>query len=177
MIPLFRHQIEQGGPVTVTHPDIIRYFMTIPEACQLVLEAGSMGEGGEIFIFDMGRPVKIADLARKMIRLAGYRPEIDIPITYTGLRPGEKLYEELLNVKESTQPTYNEKILIAKVREYDFDKVAQEITTLIDYAYLYKDFLVVSQMKHIVPEYISKNSQYERLDITNTPQSLLTAWK
>ena len=169
VIPLFRHQIEQGGPVTVTHPDIIRYFMTIPEACQLVLEAGSMGEGGEIFIFDMGRPVKIADLARKMIRLAGYRPEIDIPITYTGLRPGEKLYEELLNVKESTQPTYNEKILIAKVREYDFDKVAQEITTLIDYAYLYKDFLVVSQMKHIVPEYISKNSQYERLDITNTP--------
>lgn len=165
VIPLFRHQIEQGGPVTVTHPDIIRYFMTIPEACQLVLEAGSMGEGGEIFIFDMGRPVKIADLARKMIRLAGYRPEIDIPIAYTGLRPGEKLYEELLNVKEATQPTYNEKILIAKVREYDFDEVAKEIDTLIDYAYLYKNFMVVSQMKRIVPEYVSKNSQYERLDI------------
>lgn len=167
VIPLFRHQIEQGGPVTVTHPDIIRYFMTIPEACQLVLEAGSMGEGGEIFIFDMGRPVKIADLARKMIRLAGYRPEIDIPITYTGLRPGEKLYEELLNTKESTQPTYNEKILIAKVREYDFDEVAKEIDMLIKYAYLYKNFMVVSQMKHIVPEYVSKNSQYERLDIKN----------
>ncbi len=169
VIPLFRHQIEQGGPVTVTHPDIIRYFMTIPEACQLVLEAGSMGKGGEIFIFDMGRPVKIADLARKMIRLAGYRPEIDIPITYTGLRPGEKLYEELLNVKESTQPTYNEKILIAKVREYNFDEVAKDIDALVEYAYLYKNFMVVSQMKHIVPEYISKNSQYERLDISNTP--------
>ncbi len=169
VIPLFRHQIEQGGPVTVTHPDIIRYFMTIPEACQLVLEAGSMGKGGEIFIFDMGRPVKIADLARKMIRLAGYRPEIDIQITYTGLRPGEKLYEELLNVKEATQPTYNEKILIANVREYDFEQVTADIDKLLEYAYLYKNFMVVSQMKHIVPEYVSKNSQYERLDISNTP--------
>ncbi|MGN0186600.1 MAG: polysaccharide biosynthesis protein [Paludibacteraceae bacterium] len=165
VIPLFRHQIEKGGPVTVTHPDIIRYFMTIPEACQLVLEAGSMGEGGEIFIFDMGRPVKIVDLARKMIRLAGYRPEIDIPISYTGLRPGEKLYEELLNVKEMTQPTYNEKILIAKVREYDFDEVEHDVDRLIELARLYKSYLVVSQMKRIVPEFISKNSQFERLDI------------
>ncbi|MCI7337486.1 MAG: nucleoside-diphosphate sugar epimerase/dehydratase [Paludibacteraceae bacterium] len=170
VIPLFRHQIEKGGPVTVTHPDIIRYFMTIPEACQLVLEAGSMGEGGEIFVFDMGRPVKIVDLARKMIRLAGYRPEIDIPITYTGLRPGEKLYEELLNAKEVTQPTYNEKILIATVREYEFDDIVNDIDRLIEYARLYKSYLVVSQMKRIVPEFISKNSQFERLDIESNQQ-------
>ncbi len=167
VIPLFRRQIEKGGPVTVTHPDIIRYFMTIPEACQLVLEAGSMGSGGEIFIFDMGQPVKIVDLARKMIRLAGLKPEVDIPITYTGLRPGEKLYEELLNVKEITKPTYNEKILIANVREYDLDVVVKEIESMVKYAHQYKNYLVVSQMKHVVPEYISKNSQYERLDVEN----------
>ena len=129
-----------------------------------------MGEGGEIFVFDMGRPVKIVDLARKMIRLAGYRPEIDIPITYTGLRPGEKLYEELLNAKEVTQPTYNEKILIATVREYEFDDIVNDIDRLIEYARLYKSYLVVSQMKRIVPEFISKNSQFERLDIESNQQ-------
>ena len=165
VIPLFKHQIEKGGPITVTHPDIIRYFMTIPEACQLVLEAGSMGNGGEIFIFDMGQPVKIVDLARKMIRLAGYKPDVDIEIAYTGLRPGEKLYEELLNIKESTQPTYHEKIMIAKVREYDFNHVDLEIAELLKYANLYKNYMVVSKMKEIVPEYVSKNSQYERLDM------------
>src|ERR1035437_5064519 len=124
VIPYFKEQIEKGGPVTVTHPDIIRYFMTIPEACMLVLEAGSMGEGGEIFIFDMGSPVKIVNLAKKMIRLAGYIPEVDIKIEFTGLRPGEKLYEELLNNKEITIKTYNPKILIAKVQEYDYSKVS-----------------------------------------------------
>ena len=165
VIPLFKHQIEKGGPVTVTHPDIIRYFMTIPEACQLVLEAGSMGKGGEIFIFDMGQPVKIVDLARKMIRLAGYKPDVDIQISYTGLRPGEKLYEELLNAKEATQPTYHEKIMIATVREYDFAEVESEIAELLKYANLYKNYMVVSKMKEIVPEYVSKNSQYERLDM------------
>ena len=165
VIPLFKHQIEKGGPITVTHPDIIRYFMTIPEACQLVLEAGSMGNGGEIFIFDMGQPVKIVDLARKMIRLAGYKPDVDIQISYTGLRPGEKLYEELLNVKEATQPTYHEKIMIAKVREYDFNEIENEIAELLKFNKLYKNYMVVSKMKEIVPEYISKNSQYERLDM------------
>ena len=165
VIPLFKRQIEKGGPITVTHPDIIRYFMTIPEACQLVLEAGSMGKGGEIFIFDMGKPVKIVDLARKMIRLAGHKPDVDIEIAYTGLRPGEKLYEELLNIKESTQPTYHEKIMIAKVREYDFNHVEHEIAELLKYANLYKNYMVVSKMKEIVPEYVSKNSQYERLDM------------
>lgn len=165
VIPLFKRQIEKGGPITVTHPDIIRYFMTIPEACQLVLEAGSMGHGGEIFIFDMGEPVKIVDLARKMIRLAGHKPDVDIQISYTGLRPGEKLYEELLNIKEATQPTYHEKIMIAKVREYDFKEVEQEISELLKFANLYKNYMVVTKMKEIVPEYVSKNSQYERLDI------------
>lgn len=165
VIPLFQHQIEKGGPVTVTHPDIIRYFMTIPEACQLVLEAGMMGLGGEIFIFDMGLPVKIADLARKMIRLAGYKPDVDIQISYTGLRPGEKLYEELLNVKEMTQPTYHDKIMIAKVREYDFSEVEKSIEELLYYASLYKSYIVVSKMKALVPEYISNNSQYEQLDV------------
>lgn len=165
VIPLFKHQIEKGGPVTVTHPDIIRYFMTIPEACQLVLEAGSMGKGGEIFIFDMGQPVKIVDLARKMIRLAGYKPDVDIQISYTGLRPGEKLYEELLNIKEATQQTYHDKIMIAKVREYDFNEVEHEIAELLKFANLYKNYMVVSKMKEIVPEYVSKNSQYERLDM------------
>ena len=165
VIPLFKHQIEKGGPITVTHPDIIRYFMTIPEACQLVLEAGSMGNGGEIFIFDMGQPVKIVDLARKMIRLAGYKPDVDIQISYTGLRPGEKLYEELLNVKEATKPTYHEKIMIAQVREYDFNEVEHEIAELLKFANVYKNYMVVSKMKELVPEYISQNSQYERLDM------------
>jgi len=165
VIPLFKSQIEKGGPVTVTHPEIIRYFMTIPEACMLVLEAGSMGKGGEIFIFDMGSPVKIVNLARKMIRLAGYIPEVDIKIEYTGLRPGEKLYEELLNQKEVTIKTYNPKIMIAKVQEYDYDKVSLQIDELIQYSFMCKNFLTVSLMKKIVPEFLSKNSQYERLDV------------
>ena len=165
VIPHFKSQIEKGGPVTVTHPDIIRYFMTIPEACMLVLEAGSMGQGGEIFIFDMGSPVKIVNLARKMIRLAGYIPEVDIKIEFTGLRPGEKLYEELLNKKETTIKTYNQKILIAKVQEYDYSIVAPQIDELIRYSLMCKNFLTVSLMKKIVPEFLSKNSQFERLDV------------
>jgi len=167
VIPHFKQQIEKGGPVTVTHPDIIRYFMTIPEACLLVLEAGTMGNGGEIYIFDMGEPVKILDLAKKMIRLAGYIPDVGIPISFTGLRPGEKLYEELLNKKEITQKTHHPKIMIATVREYDFDDISQKINELITYSYLGKNFLTVSQMKSIVPEFISNNSQYERLDVEN----------
>ncbi|HEY5589709.1 MAG TPA: nucleoside-diphosphate sugar epimerase/dehydratase [Paludibacter sp.] len=165
VIPLFKSQIEKGGPVTVTHPEIIRYFMTIPEACMLVLEAGSMGEGGEIFIFDMGSPVKIVNLARKMIRLAGFIPEVDIKIEYTGLRPGEKLYEELLNHKETTQPTYHPKIMIATVQTFEYEKVSAQIDELILYSLQCKNFLTVSLMKKIVPEFLSKNSQYERLDV------------
>ena len=165
VIPYFKKQIENGGPVTVTHPEIIRYFMTIPEACMLVLEAGSMGHGGEIYIFDMGKPVKIVDLARKMIRLAGYIPEEDIKIVYSGLRPGEKLFEELLNKKEYTQNTHHTKIMIDNVQKYDFDKVSVLIDNLINYSKLCKDYLTVSTMKKIVPEFKSKNSQYERLDI------------
>lgn len=165
VIPHFKKQIEKGGPVTVTHPEIIRYFMTIPEACMLVLEAGTMGHGGEIFIFDMGSPVKIVNLARKMIRLAGFIPEVDIKIEFTGLRPGEKLYEELLNHKEITTKTHNPKIMIAKVQEYDFDSVSAQIDELIQYSFLSKNFLTVSLMKKIVPEFLSKNSQYERLDV------------
>jgi len=165
VIPHFKNQIEKGGPVTVTHPEIIRYFMTIPEACMLVLEAGTMGKGGEIFIFDMGSPVKIVNLARKMIRLAGYIPEVDIKIEYTGLRPGEKLYEELLNQKEITTKTHHPKIMIAKVQEYDYDSVSVQIDELIQYSFMCKNFLTVSLMKKIVPEFLSKNSQYERLDV------------
>ena len=161
VIPRFREQIEHGGPVTVTHPEIIRYFMTIPEACRLVLEAGSMGHGGEIYIFDMGKPVKILDLAKKMINLSGH-PEIKIE--FTGLRHGEKLYEELLNVKEQTQPTYHEKIMIASVREYDYDDVKERIARLVETSYGYDDMETVRAMKALVPEFISKNSCFERLD-------------
>ena len=164
VVPFFKKQIAEGGPVTVTHPDIIRYFMTIPEASCLVLEAATLGEGGEIFCFDMGHPVRIADLAKNMIRLAGYVPGKDIEITYTGLRPGEKLYEELLNQKEITLPTSNQKILVAKVLEYDFDTVATQIQTLIEEAKTGKVFPVVQKMKDIVPEFKSKNSVYEQLD-------------
>lgn len=167
VIPHFKQQIEKGGPVTVTHPDIIRYFMTIPEACLLVLEAGTTGNGGEIFIFDMGEPVKILDLAKKMIRLAGFVPDVDIMIKFTGLRPGEKLYEELLNKKEITKETHHPKIMIATVREYDYDEVSKNIDELIRYSFLGKNFLTVSQMKLIVPEFVSNNSQYERLDVEN----------
>lgn len=161
VIPRFRDQIQRGGPVTVTHPEIIRYFMTIPEACRLVLEAGSMGNGGEIYIFDMGKPVKIVDLAKRMISLSG---RTDVKIEFTGLRPGEKLYEELLNVKELTKPTYHEKIMIATVREYDYDEVKERIQKLIDVSYTYDQMKIVSAMKDIVPEFISKNSCFEALD-------------
>ena len=164
VVPYFKKQIAQGGPITVTHPDIIRYFMTIPEASSLVLEAATLGNGGEIFIFDMGQPVKISDLAKNMIRLAGYIPGKDIEIVYTGLRPGEKLYEELLNQKELTIPTTNSKILVAKVREYDFDEVSSSIEQLILSAQEGKIFPTVQLMKDIVPEYKSKNSIYEKLD-------------
>jgi FlaA1/EpsC-like NDP-sugar epimerase len=161
----FKEQIEKGGPVTVTHPNITRYFMTIPEACQLVLEAGSMGNGGEIFVFDMGKPVAIADLARKMIRLYGLIPNIDVNITYSGLRPGEKLYEELLNDAENTTQTYHEKILIAQVREVSFELVKQntlELETILTTTN--DEMLLVSKMKELVPEYISNNSIYQQLD-------------
>jgi FlaA1/EpsC-like NDP-sugar epimerase len=164
VVPFFKKQIAEGGPVTVTHPDIIRYFMTIPEATCLVLEAATLGNGGEIFCFDMGHPVRIADLAKNMIRLAGFEPGKDIDIVYTGLRPGEKLYEELLNQKETTLPTENKKILVAKVRAYNFDVVAQQIDELIDEAKTGKAFPTVKLMKEIVPEFKSKNSAYEKLD-------------
>lgn len=161
VIPRFKAQIEKGGPVTVTHPEIIRYFMTIPEACRLVLEAGSMGQGGEIYIFDMGKPVKIADLAKKMIQLSG---KTDVEIEYTGLRQGEKLYEELLNVKELTKPTSHEKVMIANVREYDYDLVKSDIDDLIDISYTYDNMKIVAKMKQVVPEFVSQNSLFEVLD-------------
>lgn len=164
VVPLFTEQIAKGGPITITHPDIIRYFMTIPEACQLVLEAGAMGNGGEIFIFDMGKPVKIIDLANKMIRLAGLIPEKDIQIKIVGLRPGEKLYEELLNDSAKTLPTHHKKIMIAKEIKDDYDQLKIEIEDLIRLAELYKKQEMVAVMKAIVPEFISMNSTFEALD-------------
>lgn len=161
VIPLFREQIRKGGPVTVTHPDIIRYFMTIPEACQLVLEAGAMGKGGEIYLFDMGEPVKILDLAKRMIRLSGSQ---NVKIEFTGLRHGEKLYEELLNVAEHTKPTHHEKIMIADVREYEYEEVKEKIDVLIETSYKYDDMRTVKKMKEIVPEFKSINSPYEAVD-------------
>lgn len=158
VIPLFKEQIRRGGPVTVTHPEIIRYFMTIPEACQLVLEAGAMGEGGEIYIFDMGSPVKISELAKRMIILSGAR---HVKIEYTGLRQGEKLYEELLNDMEHVQPTSHDKIMIANVREYDFDVVAKEVDELIALSLTADDRRIVAKMKAIVPEFQSTNSLFE----------------
>lgn len=164
VIPRFREQLAKGGPLTVTHPDIIRYFMTIPEACRLVLEAAFMGKGNEIFIFDMGTPVKIADLARRMIELAGLIPDKDIEIKYTGLRPGEKLYEELLATKENTLPTNNNKIFHAKVREYDYNDISTIVTHLVCLAIRVEKLETVKVMKGIVPEFVSKNSEYEKLD-------------
>lgn len=164
VIPRFREQLAKGGPLTVTHPDIIRYFMTIPEACRLVLEAAFMGKGNEIFVFDMGTPVKIANLARRMIELAGLIPGEDIEIKYTGLRPGEKLYEELLATKENTLPTENEKIYRAQVREYDYEDICTVMSPLIDLAIKVDKMGTVRMMKGIVPEFKSKNSVYEALD-------------
>lgn len=164
VVPRFKEQISDGGPITVTHPDIIRYFMTIPEACSLVLEAVTMGDGGEVFLFDMGEPIKILDLAKKMIRLAGLIPGKDIDIRFTGLRPGEKLYEELLNKEEEVIPTHHRKILIARVIEYDFERIFKSIKRLIELSLENNDEEVVRQMKRIVPEYISNNSIYETID-------------
>ncbi len=164
VVPLFRKQIEAGGPVTVTHPDIIRYFMTIPEACQLVLEAGFMGKGGEIYVFDMGEPVKIYDLAVKMITLAGLKPETDIPIQFTGLRPGEKLFEELLANEENTIPTHHPKIKAAKVRRHNFSVVELAVDGLIKAIQTESEAELVLRMKALVPEFISKNSKYCEYD-------------
>jgi len=164
VIPRFRKQIEEGGPITVTHPQITRYFMTIPEACQLVLEAGAMGAGGEIFIFDMGKAVKIVDLAKKMIKLSGLQLGKDIEITFTGLRPGEKLYEELLADKENTLPTHHPQIMIAKVRKYQYDEVSVKVIDLLKMVGEQNNLKIVNQMKNIIPEFISQNSIYEQLD-------------
>ena len=161
VIPLFRKQLAQGGPLTVTHPDIFRFFMLIPEACKLVLEAGTHGKGGEIFVFDMGEPVRIADLAKRMIRLSGMK---DIEIVYTGLREGEKLYEEVLNENENSLPSFHKKIRIAMVRNYEYEEAERHLQELRDIAATYNDMNTVAKMKEIVPEYISKHSRYEVLD-------------
>ncbi len=164
VVPLFRKQIEKGGPITITHPDIIRYFMTIPEACQLVLEAGTMGKGGEIFVFDMGEPVKIMDLAIKMIKLAGYVPNKHIKIKITGLRPGEKLYEELLTDECKTLPTHNKKIMIGVDKVQDYEQINDKVIAIIKSAHKLKNDKVVAKLKDLIPEFISNNSSYERLD-------------
>ena len=164
VIPRFKKQIEQGGPITITHPDITRFFMTIPESCQLVLEAGCMGNGGEIYVFDMGQSVKIVDLARKMIKLSGLKEYRDIKIIYTGLRPGEKLYEELLSSAENSLPTHHKQILIGKVREYQFTEVDTFINELILLFNTQNNALIVSKMKDIVPEFVSNNSIFQSLD-------------
>ena len=161
VIPLFKEQIRKGGPVTVTHKDIIRYFMLIPEACRLVLQAGTMGHGGEIYVFDMGKPVRIADLAQRMIDLSGAK---DIEIKYTGLRDGEKLYEEVLNDAEQTKPTSHPKIMVAQVREYPYELALANEIALLDLSYNADDMTIVKKMKEIVPEYKSQHSKYELLD-------------
>ena len=161
VIPLFKEQIRRGGPVTVTDKRIVRFFMLIPEACKLVLEAGTKGNGGEIFVFDMGKPVKIADLAQRMINLSGAQ---NVKIVYTGLRPGEKLYEEVLNELEGTKPTFHEKIRIADVRECDFADISRQVNELVEISKHYDDMETVKKMKEIVPEYKSNNSKYEVLD-------------
>ena len=164
VIPLFRNQIEKGGPITITHPEVTRFFMTIPEACQLVLEAGAYGQGGEIFIFDMGKSVKILDLAKKMIQLSGLILDKDIQIKYIGLRPGEKLYEELLNVEENTITTHHPLILAAKVRPCEAEAVRSDIDELTAMVALSNNFDIIRKMKQMVPEYKSMNSVYEKLD-------------
>lgn len=165
VIPFFKRQIEEGGPVTVTHPEITRYFMTIPEACRLVMDAAAMSSGNEIYVFDMGTPMKIADLAKKMIRLAGFEPNVDIDVKYTGLRPGEKLYEELLSNEENTIPTTHSKISVAKVREYSYRDVITQFNRLEELALEVKVTETVALMKAMVPEFISNNSEYEKLDV------------
>ncbi|MCB0695782.1 MAG: polysaccharide biosynthesis protein [Chitinophagaceae bacterium] len=164
VIPRFKKQLDKGGPITVTHPEITRYFMTIPEACQLVIEAGVMGQGSEIFVFDMGKPVKIVDLARRIIKLAGKEPDVDIKIEYTGLRPGEKLYEELLSDSENVMPTYHDKIMIAKVAEYDFEVVREKVEKLLASAKQHYTLETVGLIKDLVPEYTSNNSSYQNSD-------------
>ena len=164
VIPHFKKQIENGGPVTITHPDIVRYFMTIPEACDLVLQAGTMGKGGEIFVFDMGEPVKILDLAKRMIKLSGFEPNLDIKIIYTGLRPGEKLYEELLSDDAKTLATHNEKILISKDPNMKFEDIEKYTNQIIKAALRREKIQVVQILKEIVPEFKSNNSIYEVLD-------------
>jgi len=164
VIPRFKKQLDKGGPITVTHPEITRYFMTIPEACQLVIEAGVMGQGSEIFVFDMGKPVKIVDLARRIIKLAGKEPDVDIKIEYTGLRPGEKLYEELLSDSENVMPTYHDKIMIAKVAEYDYEVVKEKVEKLLGSAKQHYTLETVGLIKDLVPEYTSNNSAFQNSD-------------
>jgi FlaA1/EpsC-like NDP-sugar epimerase len=174
VIPLFKRQLEAGGPITVTHPEITRYFMTIPEACQLVLEAATMGQGGEIYVFDMGEPVKIADLAHQMVRLSGLQPGKDIAIKYTGLRPGEKLYEELLAGDENTLPTHHPKILVARVRSSSYDQASDALGELRDALHSGDDYRLVSTLKKHIPEYISNNSRFNHLDKEQARSSSLT---
>ena len=164
VIPRFRQQIAKGGPLTITHPEVTRYFMTIPEACQLVLEAASMGKGGEVFMFDMGERIKILDLAKKMIRLSGLELGKDIQIVYTGLRPGEKLYEELFYKNEDYLETHHSKILIAKVKDVEFSYIEQHLEQLYNLLFTFDNYKIVGKLKEIVPEYISNNSPYEILD-------------
>jgi len=164
VIPRFRQQIEEGGPVTITHPEITRYFMTIPEACQLVLEAGSMGNGGEIYLFDMGKSVKIQDLAKKMIQLSGLELGKDIEITYTSLRPGEKLYEELLTNEENSIPTHHPRILAAKVKDNDYDVIHEQVNALIALFGAQENDAIVGKMKDMVPEFKSAASEFQKLD-------------
>jgi FlaA1/EpsC-like NDP-sugar epimerase len=165
VIPQFNKQIANGGPVTVTDPKVTRYFMTIPEACRLVLEASSFGNNGEIYVFDMGKPVRIVDIAKKMIELAGYKPDIDIKIIYIGMRPGEKMYEELLNDKETTVPTEHEKITVAEVRQYDYESVVKVIDKIIGYATDVDIDNTISEMKSFLKEFISQNSPFQKFDI------------
>ena len=165
VIPLFKNQIDKGGPITITHPDVTRFFMTIPEACQLVLEAGAMGKGGEIFIFDMGKSVKIVDLAKKMVKLSGLTLGRDIQIVFTGLRPGEKLYEELLNQQENTITTHHPQIMIAKIKEYNYEYINNEMNELLNLFPIQNNIEIVRKMKHIVPEFISNHSEYEKIDL------------
>jgi FlaA1/EpsC-like NDP-sugar epimerase len=174
VVPRFREQIAKGGPVTVTHPDIIRYFMTIPEACRLVLQAATMGDGGDIFVFDMGEPVKIANLARRMILLSGLQPNEDIKIVYTGLRPGEKLFEEVLTDNESTTETHHEKIRIARPCNTQFEVVAEQVHNLLAKADQFDAAGTVNALKHLVPNFISRNSPWEEFDLTAEHPALPT---